>query len=394
MHQTSSKAVTPLRSTPVRERRVGVFLNLLTKHTRNIAAGFVKYASERGNWSVVVAQNTAGLRVVLGDDNLGKLDGVIAGYEQEQLPPDHGAIVYVLTPDRPTNVPTVCSDNLAIGQLAASHLVSLGLPYLSFVGVEPHAFSRERQEGFERELKSRRRTALPPLLFTSWDELTHGAERVRAWLRTLLLPCAVFCADDHMAATVAAGARRLRIQVPEQLAILGANDDDLACASTAPALSSIRLNGEQIGYEAARQLDRSMSGEPPGRPTILRIPPEEVVQRGSTLVMGYDDPVVCEAMRLIQMRAPSEPIMVDQIAAELRIQRQQLNRSFSDCVGHSPKQEIDRVRGERLRALLMSTTMPMKQIAYDMGFGSASQLIRFCRRVHAKTPLEIRRNTR
>jgi LacI family transcriptional regulator len=178
--------------------------------------------------------------------------------------------------------------------------------------------------------------------------------------------------------------------VPEQVALLGVNDDDLACASTVPPLSSIRPNSEQIGYEAARQLDRGMAGKPAGKPTVTRIAPQEVVQRGSTLVMGYDDPVVCDAMRLIQIRAPREPVMVDQIAAELRVQRQQLNRAFYDCVGHSPKQEIDRVRGERLRAMLMSTSMPMKQIAYEMGFGSPSQLIRFCRRVHSRTPLELR----
>jgi LacI family transcriptional regulator, galactose operon repressor len=103
---------------------------------------------------------------------------------------------------------------------------------------------------------------------------------------------------------------------------------------------------------------------------------------------------VCEAMRLIQMRAPREPVMVDQIASELHVQRQQLNRAFYECVGHSPKQEIDRVRGEILRGLLLGTPMPMKQIAYEMGFGSPSQLIRFCRRVHSKTPLEIRGEAR
>jgi LacI family transcriptional regulator len=372
------------------QRRVGVFLNLLTKHTRSIAAGVARYASERGNWSIVVAQNTGDFSVVIGDDDLRQLDGIIAGYAWDRLPPVQCPIVYVLTPNEPNTAPTVCSDNLAIGQLAGSHLLSLGLPYFTFVGLEPHAFSRERQLGFEQELATRRRTVLPPLLYRSWDDLTHGLENLRQWLPTLLLPCGVFCADDRIASNVAIAARRAQLQVPEQLAVLGVNDDDLACASTVPALSSIRPNSELTGYEAARQLDRIMCGESPGQTTVTRIAPEEVIQRGSTLVMGYDDPVVCEAMRLIQMRAPREPVMVDQLAAELRIQRQQLNRSFYECVGHSPKQEIDRVRGERLRALLLSTAMPMKQIAYEMGFGSPSQLIRFCRRVYSRTPLEIR----
>jgi LacI family transcriptional regulator len=374
----------------LRERRVGVFLNLLTKHTRSIAAGVALYASERGNWSITVAQNLADFYVLIGEDDLAQLDGIIAGYSWERLPRVEAPIVFALTPDQSNSSATVCADNMAIGRLAASHLLSLGLPYFAFVGVERHTFSRERQQGFEQGLADRRRKALPPLLFSSWHDLVHGAEKLKHWLPTLLFPCAVFCADDRVASGVAGAARGLRIQVPEELAVLGVNDDDLACASTVPALSSIHPNSEQIGYEAARQLDHIMSGVSPNTCTVTRIAPQQVIQRGSTLVMGYDDPVVCEAMRLIQIRAPREPVMVDQIAAELRVQRQQLHRSFYECVGHSPKQEIDRVRGERLRALLLSTTMPMKQVAYEMGFGSPSQLIRFCRRVHSKTPLEIR----
>jgi LacI family transcriptional regulator len=370
-----------------------VFLNLLTKHTRSIATGFARYASERGNWSIVVAQNSADFYVLLGEDDVAELDGLITGYSWERLPAVKCPLVYALTPDGSNNAPTVCSDNHAIGRLGASHLLSLGLPYFAFVGLRPHAFSRERQQGFEQELTSRRRTPLTPLLFSSWNDLLHGSQSITKWLDTLLLPCGVFCADDRVASDVATAARRAHLQIPEQLAVLGVNDDDLACASTVPPLSSVRPNSEQVGYEAARELDRSMSGENATRSTTIRIPPQDVVQRGSTLVMGYGDPIVCEAMRLIQMRAPGEPVMVDQIAAELHVQRQQLNRSFYACVGHSPKQEIDRVRGERLRALLLSTGMPMKQIAYEMGFGSPSQLIRFCRRVYSKTPLDIRGET-
>jgi transcriptional regulator GlxA family with amidase domain len=82
--------------------------------------------------------------------------------------------------------------------------------------------------------------------------------------------------------------------------------------------------------------------------------------------------------------------MKARLAAELRVHRQQLNRSFVACVRHSPKEEIDQVRADRLRALLVGSTMPVKQIAYDMDFSSPSQLIRFCRRILGRSPLEIR----
>ena len=375
------------------ERRVGVFLNLLTHLTRSIAAGFTRYASKKGNWSVVLVHEGTDFQVVLGDDDFSTLDGLIVGYAWEKLPPVKCPVVYAHTPGGPPSGPTVCPDNNGIGRLGADHLLSLGLPYFAFVGLQTLGFSVERQQGFEQALAAHHRTTQPPMLFATWHEMAHGASAIKQWLSSLLLPCAVFCADDRVAGTVAAAAREAGVQVPEQLAILGVNDDDLACTATIPALSSIRINGEQIGYEAARLLERSMLGKEPRRPTLIRVPPSEVVQRGSTQILGYDDLAVCEAMRLIRTRAPHEPVTVDQIAAELRVHRQQLSRSFSACVGHPPKEEIDRVRADRIRALLIGSEMPVKQIAYDMGFSSPSQLIRFCHRILGKSPSELRGKT-
>lgn len=384
---TTSVSVSPTR--PV-HRRVGIVLNLLTHATRTIATGFARYASERGNWSLAVAHWHNDPHVLMGDIDLDRLDGLALGYKWQEMPRARCPLIFVGTPTTPNDPPTVCPDNVAIGGLAASRLMSLGVSYFSFVGLRRYAFSLERQAGFERGLATQQRSIQPPALFENWDKVAEGTRELDAWAATLLLPCAVFCADDRIASSVMLAARRAGIHIPEQLAILGVNDDDLTCAATIPPLSSISINGERIGYEAARQLDRIMSGSIPPRRTVTRIPPGRLVERSSTQVMGYGDPAVCEAMRLIRGRAAREAVRVDQVAYELGVPRQLLHRSFLQCVGRTAKQQIDQVRGDRLRALLISTTKPVKEIAFEMGFGSAPQLTRFCHRVLGAGPSALR----
>lgn len=390
MPNPAPKTTPPAGATGPIHRRVGIVLNLLTHATRTIATGFARYASERGNWSLVVAHWHNDPQVLMGDLNLEQLDGLALQYAWQQVPQAHCPIIFVGTPTKPNDPPTVCPDNVAIGGLAGSHLMSLGVPYFSFVGLQQYAFSRERQAGFERALAAQRRQLQAPALFENWDKVAEGARELDAWIAKLLLPCAVFCADDRIAASVMLAARRAGIHIPEQLAILGVNNDDLTCAATVPPLSSISINGERIGYEAARQLDRIMSGNVPPRRMVTRVPPSKLTERSSTQVMGYSDPAVCEAMRLIRGRAPREAVRVDQIAYELGVPRQLLHRSFLQCVGRSAKEQIDEVRGDRLRALLIGSTKPIKEIAFEMGFGSAPQLTRFCHRMLGVGPVELR----
>jgi len=368
---------------------VGLVLNMLTGYTRSIATGFARYARETGNWSIVVAHDQD-LLIVLGYEEFDCLDGVVAGYSYGNLQHIKCPIVYSLTPEHAERWPVVCPDNGAVGKLAADHLISIGFPYFSFAGLASMAHSTERRQGFEAALSAHRRKVQAPMLFPTWHDVSaSGSKQLRDWLSNLLLPCAVFCADDRIAGTVAIAAHAVGLHIPEQLAILGVNNDDLTCTATVPALSSISIGGEAIGYEAARQLDRCMQDPASIRPTVTRVTPQNVVERGSTQVLGYSDFLVCEAMRLIRARAGRELVMVDQIAAELGVHRQQLNRSFLACVGHSPKEEIDRVRADRLRALLLGSSIPLKKISYEMGFASPSHLVRFCGRMFEKTPMEL-----
>lgn len=372
----------------VRERKVAVALSLLHHHHRAIVAGVVRLASTKGNW-VVATNQTVGLPL-FEEANAEQFDGIIAGIHpaiwEKRVP-----TVYVGTPWNEMPGPTVAVDNAAVGHLAAEHLISLGVKQFAFVGVENHIWCHQRLTGFRAALgadgKDCRVWWLQRLGFLPEGEDARGFCK---WLASMPKPCGLFGADDSIAASSAIMSRLAGLLIPRDVAIIGANNDDVCCLGVSPPLSSVIVPANEVGYEAGRWLDRAMSGERLPRTVLSKLLPTGVVQRGSTEVLGFDDPIVCEAIRLIRSRAPHEMLSTKQIATDLRISRRQLDRTFSATMGCSPKDEIDRIRIDRLQTLLANPQYPLKRIAREMGFVGSPDLSRFCRRVLSGTPAEIR----
>lgn len=372
----------------VQERTIAVALSLLQHHHRAIVAGVVRYAATKGNWRIATTE-PIGLPV-FSADRAEEFDGIITGLHaapwEKRVP-----TVYVGTPWPQKPGPTVCVDNGAVGTLAAEHLMSLGVEHFAFVGVAGHIWSHQRRVAFEQALATKGHSCVAYHIAQLGAIPTGEAhDAFCRWLQDMPRPCGLFGADDSLAAAAAAMTRHAGLLVPRDVAIIGANNDDVCCLAVAPALSSVAIPADEVGYEAARWLDRAMGGQSLPVATLTMIVPSTVVQRGSTQMLDFDDPIVCEAIRLIRSRAPHEMISTKQIAADLRIGRRQLDRMFTAAVGTSPKEEIDRVRGERLRELLARRDYPLKRIVHEMGFVGWPELSRFCRRVLDASPTAVR----
>lgn len=371
-------------------RKVAILLDLATQATRRVVGGIVNFAATRGNWEISTLL-PIGLPVIDDQPPLA-FEGVISSYATAQWK-DHPHVVYVSTPAEICDGPTVCPDNSEIGWLAARHMLSLGLPHYAYVGIKGNPWSRDRGASYCRELSGAGHKCRAFYYENlDWVRGFRFDPLLSDWLLALPRPCSVFCADDIVASHVSNTAQQVGLLIPEQLAVLGVNDDDLCCSAVYPALSSIGVQGAEIGYEAAQALDLLMSGAFVPNKVLRYVRPSGVVVRGSTEIMGYSDQLVCEALRLIRGRAMSEPITVQQVSDELRISRQHLLRLFASVVGRSPKDEIDLVRTERLRDLLLNSTFPIKQISHEMGFLDPAELSRFCRRTLGKSPREVRQD--
>jgi LacI family transcriptional regulator len=387
MASSQSLAGSPVQTTRS-IKRVAVVLDMVTQSTRSMMAGIAKYASERGDWQIS-STVSVGLQVY-SHDQLESFDGMITGIAPPRFP-KHLSVVYIGTPSGSPIGPTFCMDNSRVGERAAHYLRSLGAASFAFVGLEPAIWSQERGRSFCESLKGDgiKVHVYQVTDWTSW----HGSEttmrQIADWLAPLPKPVALFGADDKLAVAAVAAAQSVGLRVPDEVAVLGVNDDDLCCTAVVPPLSSIRIPGTQQGYEAARCLDAMMHGKP-STPIVTRMQPGEVVRRGSTDVLSYADPLVCDAIRMIRLRGRTEPITVEEIADRLGVSRQHLTRIFKQYARRSVKEEIDAVRAAVLQDMLENSSQPIKAISSRMGFATLSHMSRFCTRVLKTSPRQVR----
>jgi LacI family transcriptional regulator len=180
--------------------------------------------------------------------------------------------------------------------------------------------------------------------------------------------------------------------VPDQIAVLGVDNDSVLCGVACPRLSSIELDGQRMGYEAATLLARMMGGKSCPEPPIL-VPPTQVVARESTDLLAVADAKVVEAVRVIQQFA-CQGIDVSHVADHIAMSRRTLERRFRACLGRTLKEELLRVKLEQAKMLLTQTDHPSKRIAGMCGFGSPYYFARAFRRETGETPCHYRQLTR
>lgn len=298
---------------------------------------------------------------------------------------------------RERHVPHVGADNRQVGQLAATYLLDRGLRHFGFVG-HPHNVScLQREASFRQAIEAAGRSLIhfsePELLaYSQLYRLWSPDAPLLQWLRATPKPIGIFACQDAYAAQVVGACRYAGIRVPDEVAVLGVDNDDLICELTRPALSSIDLPHERIGYEAAALLDRLLAGENPRAEAVL-FPPLGVVGRLSTDVLSIGDADVAAAVRFIRERGHL-PLRVRDVLREMSVSRRALERRFRRALEHGLGAEIRRVHLERAKALLTATDLPMPQIAQRSGFSNAKQLATVFRLELGLSPSAYRRQLR
>lgn len=208
------------------------------------------------------------------------------------------------------------------------------------------------------------------------------------WLLSLPQPCGVFCVTD--ARIVIEFCRRLSISVPEQMAVLGEDDDPVVCCVSSPPLSAIDFGSKQIGYRAAVLLDRMMAGTPAPK-TVEWIAPLRVVPRHSTDIIAVEDDEMAQALRFIRQHA-CRGIDVDDVVAAACISRRALERRFRMLFDRTPKTEILRIQMEHAKVLLSTTLLPIETVAQRSGFSAFRHFAEVFQREIGVTPRAYRKS--
>jgi len=291
------------------------------------------------------------------------------------------------TPVHP-GVPKIRPDNVALGHLGAEHFLERGYQSFGFSGFRNDGWACERRDGFVEALRLAGHNCevfdvdYPGDLTPFWDE--KQASALAAWLRRLPKPAAVMACNDLRALQVISAAQAAGLLVPEQVAVLGVNNDTIRCDLAYPPLSSVATNAFQSGYLAADALAQLMAGRKVAQPD-LRVEPVGVEARHSTDILAIGDRSVAAALAHIREHA-CQGLTVEQLLKPAFASRSSLEKKFRQHLGRSPQAEIRRVQVARISQLLFETDFPMKKIAELTGFEHVEYMCVVFKRLTGASP--------
>jgi LacI family transcriptional regulator len=289
-------------------------------------------------------------------------------------------------------LPRIWSDMRAIGRLGAEHLLERNFRQFAFCGFEDESWAALRRDGF------RDAVAAAGCTCAVYESPWHGRnvpawdkdqERMARWIRNLPKPLGIMACNDVRGQQVLNACRSVDAAVPDEVAVVGVDNEEVLCELCEPPLSSVTPNPERIGYEAAELLDRLMAAGA-GAVEERCIAPLSVVMRQSTDVLGIDDPDIAAAMRQIRENA-CNGLTVDDLVARLSVSRSLLERRFRSCLRRSPQQEIRLVQLKRVRQLLTETNLTLDAIAGLAGYRHPEYLSVVFKRLTGQTPGEYRK---
>jgi LacI family transcriptional regulator len=369
---------------------------------RDILRGVLRYERIHGPWSLHVAEGRAGEQRLLTMKTWGGagLIGVIqnAAYARAVLAADVPAVL--IDPLDETRLPpgllkrhsVLASDLNAIGELAAAYFLERRFTQFAFVG-EIHGinWSRERGEAFAACVSRKGFTCHTYGTLSASEKQDWGLERERlcAWLKGLPKPVAVFAAMDVRGRQVLDACLTAGLDVPHEVAVLAVDNDELICDSTMPPLSSIALDTERMGYEAAQILDEAMRRVRTARRVTRTFPPLHVVTRRSTDAVHLEDEIVARALEFIWLNAQN-PIGVPDVVKHAGVSRRLLELRFRKALNSTIQEEFQRTRLKRVKTLLKETNLSVTAIAKACGFTSKSYLGKVFRRTFRTTMTRYR----
>jgi len=363
--------LSPRKPSSLRSRtpkRVALIVETSNAYARGLLQGIFGYVKEHAPWFFHRVEQGR------GDDPPAWLshwegDGIIARIETPRVAE---AVVSAGLPAVDVSagrfvphLPWVETDDRQIAILAADHLRERGFKSFGYCGEDRFQWSRWRGEAFAAALRA---SGLPCAEFSAPAETEIAAQirGIASWLRTLPKPVGILAGYDVKGLQVLDACRVAGLHVPDEVAVLGVDNDELLCELASPALSSVIPDPRRAGYEAAARLDRLMRGERV-HPLELRIPPVGIRRRQSTDVLAIDDALIVKAVRYIREHA-CDPILVDDVVRMAALSRRVFEARFRRCLGRTPHEEILRVRMERVKQLLAETDLTVQGIAERTGF--------------------------
>lgn len=377
--------------------RVALVIETSTIYGRRLLAGVTRYLRTNADWAIELEQRSLTNRPphwLLNWDG----DGVICRANTPEIAASISPkLPFIDLTDRhgDLGLTHIWSDDFQIGKIAAEHFAERGYKSVAFCGFSEETWSELRRDGFQEAMK--RIGVIPAVLETNWQELgepewENDQKTLESWIENLPKPVGIFSCNDVRGQQLLTTCSRLGIAVPEEVAILGADDDSLVCELCWPPLSSVVPNPEAIGFMAAELLDGWMQGHPP-KERIQTVGPIGISLRQSSDIVAIDDALVARAMWLIRDYA-CDGLSVQDLLNRLSVSRSALERRFRKVIHRTPQMEIRLAQLKRVKQLLLDTDLSLPRVAELTGFEHPEYLNVIFKRIEGITPGEYRRSGR
>jgi len=293
--------------------------------------------------------------------------------------------------ERFKDVPNITGAYHETGRLGAEYFLRKGFKNFAFYGFKNIVWSRERAEGFEEKIKEAGYSVhyFEHRKSRSMDLWYYKPSLLSKWLKSLPKPTALMTCDDNQGLHITEASRHAGIRIPEDVAVLGVDNDENICFLSDPPLSSISSDVEKGGYEAARVMQQMITAGKTNSDNII-VKPTHIITRASTDIYSTDDELIVKTLKYIHLNIDKN-IKVDQVLKEVPLCRRSLEKRFIITTGYPVYKYIYQLRIEKFMKKLLETDMTITEIAHELGFEDTKNISRQFKQMKGLTPLEYRK---
>jgi LacI family transcriptional regulator len=381
----------------------------ITPRAQGIMAGIAEYTHKKGDWQLIIWPDNSreSLSFLKQRGCKGAFVSTQTARQAKELLQIGIPVIAISTLQKMLALPFISANSEQVAKLACEYFLKKKFRNFAFFGLTEARWSRERMEYFSaylsragHEIHVFKKEQIPITKdFISFVKLwidttlTQRQQELVKWLKQLPKPIAILASCDILACHLSNAVKEADLSIPDEIAILGIDNDQTMCNICDPPLSSIALNYKKAGYSAAKLLERIISGQTSMRGQRIDIEPTHVETRGSTDIFAIDDPDVIQALKYIKKNS-NKPLQVNEVASQVYISERSLQSKFQKMLGRSVHEEITHAHLEIAKAMLVETSLPIDEIASRSGFHYTSNMRRAFKQFTGLLPQKYRQQHR
>jgi LacI family transcriptional regulator len=369
------------------------------EYGKNLLRGIARYSKDHGPWTFcrmpAYYRETIGMEGILSWAKEWKADGIIGQfYNNEEVLKFKAEGIPVIAQDfkeRFSTIPNITGAYRETGRMGAEYFLRKGFRNFAFYGFRNIVWSRESADGFKEKLKE---SGHDVHLYERTDSRNtelwqYKPSALNKWLKSLPKPVALMACDDNLANHITEASRLNNIRIPEEIAVLGVDNDEMLCDLSDPPLSSIGLDTEKSGYDAARLLQKMIEGDSEHYDDIV-VQPTQVTTRVSTDMFASADKYIVDALKYIHDNLDKN-LRVNEVLKKVPMSRRSLEKRFVMTTGYPVYEYIYNQRIEKFTQKLLETDMTIFEIALDLGLNDSKNIARQFKQIKGLTPVAYRK---